>query len=646
MLLGTVVQAEPPLLTIEPLPELTRGRTITVRGETAPGAEVTVTIALQTAKLRAGADGRFEAGPLELMQGSNDVLVTVKNAGGAAYTTSTVAADWQPPAVMLDAPWDAQPEAEASGDLAAIRGSTEAGCQVSVRLDGRELPAVAAGENGKFMIDLGATVPDGTHRLELVVADPAGNETRVERRITTDASPPQLLLYAPADTDFMTRWRRLAVRGQVEPGARLRVRLNGEPVLLTALEEDGEFAMIGLPLRPGGNELVLEAVDGAGNRSVLQRQVTLDNLLPELILDSPLDAPVWRTATPALVVRGRCEPGAVVTVEGLPTGPLSAIAGADGRVEGLVALLPASSVALTITARDRAGNATALRRWVSVDRQPPAIQLTSPGPLPYIERSPMRVAGRTEPGALVKLQRGGSELQTTAAENGLFEFGDVAVVDGRNALVLTATDPLGNARVLPFDVTARLQPVWLQVTEPEEGWQSATPTRLAMVAEADARLSATLDGRPLKDWTLAPPQTSDDLPWRAALATLPALVPGPHKLVVTAISPSGLRHSEVNRPVHVPGVPRSLLIWGAEPNDKGVVVSAQALDDWDMPVADGTLVEFRAPVGWLIDGREAVTVATVQGDVKALLVPVKGWRKGIALVSVGRVTESVRLPSK
>lgn len=674
--LGSVAPAAAPLLTVEPLPTLTRARTITVRGETVPGSEVTVSLAAQTAKLLAGADGRFEVGPLELAEGLNDILITSRKDGDAAYTTCTVAADRQPPPLMLTGPWDNP--AEGATEPAALRGATEPGCTVIARLGSRDLPAAKADEQGLFTMALPADLPDGTHQLELVVADPAGNETRIEREVVTDVTPPDLALAAPGDTDFTTRWRRLALSGRVEPGARLRVRLNDQPMLLTAITEDGQFALLGLPLRPGANQLVLEAVDGLGNRSVLQRQFTLDTADPGLVLDPPLNEPVWRTSAPVLVVRGRTEPGATVTVTGLPAGPLAQTAGADGRLEGLVGMLPDSSAPLTITARDAAGNTTVLQRWVAVDRQPPAVQVTYPGPLPYVEQSPFRLAGRTEPGALLVLRCGETELQAVAAENGAFAFDAVPVSDGRNTMVLTATDALGNARIVPIDVLARLGPLWLRVTEPEEGWQSASPTRLALVTEADATVSGTLDGRALTDWQLAPPVTAyhdpsivvpavvvkptdlaqpsmdlpppppplgDDPPWRAALAELPPLSPGPHRLVVTAVSPTGLRSAREDLAIHVPGVPRAVLLRGAEQQEDGsVVVAAQALDDWGMPVADGTPLEFRAPAGWLIDEREAVVVHTGGGNAVARLRPVREPRRGIVMVSVGRVTESVRLP--
>ncbi len=420
---------------------------------------------------------------------------------------------------------------------------------------------------------------------------------------------------------------------------------------------------------------MLEAVDALGNRNVLQRRVVLDSVGPELSLEPPLDAAVWHTSSPVLVVRGRTEPGATVTVDGLPGGPLRTTAGSDGQLEGLVALLPDESLPLTVTAQDDAGNVTVAHRWVAMDRQPPAIQLTEPGPLPYVEQSPLRLAGRTEPGTLLVLRHSEVEQRTVAGVNGAFVFETVEVADGRNGMVLTATDALGNTRLVPIDVYARLSPLWLQVTEPEQGWQSAAPARLALVAEADATLQATLDGQPLQDWTLAPPvaaydgptvrnpavtvyptgvprpsvdqppaELSDDPPWRAALVALPALTPGPHQLVVEAVSPTGLRHARISRSIHVPGVPRTVLVWSAERRGDGVLVTAQALDAWDLPVADGTPVEFRAPAGWLIDGREAVAVPTVRGEVKAVLQPVRWPRRGVALVSVGRVTESVRLP--
>ena len=660
-----------PIITVEPLPALTQARTILIHGSTAPHSELTVSLGGQTMILRLGDRSRFEIGPLELAEGQNVLVIIAKLDGETSRFTCTIAADRQAPPLRLDPPWDQGSPAVTSPQPQTIRGRTEPGCTVAIKLGEQQFDAVPAGQDGVFEVQLLGDLPDGVQPLVLVATDPAGNETRIERELAIDGTPPSLTLDPPLDQDFATALRTLALRGVAEPGARLRVRLNDEPKLLTSITDEGRFALLGLQLKPGPNDLVIEAVDAVGNQTFATRKVVYDTTSPDLYLASPLDQPVYRTATPALKVTGQAEAGAEVLLR-TSAGLVRRVTADDqGRFDAGVLLLVEGTTDVVCTARDAAGNATMLRRWVAVDRQPPPIQLTSPGPLPYVETETLILAGRTEPGVLLVLRRGGDEERVVADERGAFMFDELKLQDGLNGLVLTATDGMGNARILPIDVLARLQPLWLRVTEPDEGWQSATPTRLALVTEADARLSATLDGQLLGPWHLSPPKqmaaradqsedaivapaamgpaladlaVAEDVPWRAALADLPELAPGPHVLVVEASSPSGLRTASVRRPFHVPGTPRSMVLWSEAGSQS--TVRCQAFDDWEQPVADGTIIEVRAPQGWLIGDREVARLRTVHGEVQATLVSSGRGSGGVVLVSVGRLTESLRIGNR
>ena len=187
------------------------------------------------------------------------------------------------------------------------------------------------------------TIPDGTHMLVYYALDHQGQQSQQKvLTVAVDTVPPLLVVTAPQDGATVAGADEVAVRGTTDPGA--TVTVNG-----TAAEVDvaGGFAVTtGVD---GQSQLLVEAIDPAGNITRSTLTLTVDATPPALSITSP--SPFQSVYTRPLVVEGTAEAGASVTVNGL-----AAVVQADGRFSASIAQLVEGSNLITIVARDAAGN--------------------------------------------------------------------------------------------------------------------------------------------------------------------------------------------------------------------------------------------------------------------------------------------------
>lgn len=187
------------------------------------------------------------------------------------------------------------------------------------------------------------TIPDGTHMLAYYALDHQGQQSQQKvLTVAVDTVPPLLVVTAPQDGATVAGADEVAVRGTTDPGA--TVTVNG-----TAAEVDvaGGFAVTaGVD---GQSQLVVQAVDPAGNITRSTLTLTVDAMPPALSITSP--SPFQSVYTRPLVVEGTAEAGASVTVNGH-----EAVVQADGRFSASIAQLVEGSNLITIVARDAAGN--------------------------------------------------------------------------------------------------------------------------------------------------------------------------------------------------------------------------------------------------------------------------------------------------
>lgn len=620
-----------------------------ITGETQPGAVVWLLVrgmpALQTS---AGIDGRFSFAAPALAEGDNAIVVAAQIGGLLLRCERIVTLDSTPPKLVVDQP-AARPMVLAARELSVL-GTTEPRLVVRASC-GEVATAAVSGPDGRFRLDLHEALQPGENQVVLRTADQAGNPAELTLTVLLDNDPPQLTLAPPYDADGAVVGQAAPLLGQTEPGAHLRVRLNGRELLDTLVEGDGGFILGQLPLSDGPNELALTVVDQVGNALTLSRRLVLDQTAPMVRLQAPLDAGEYCTTVALLGVRGEAEPGCRLrlTVDGRDLE--QAEVGQQGRFAVAPFELAEGSHDLLATVTDAAGNSAAAACRVVLDRTPPALQLTAPGPVEYVESARVELAGRTEPETKVELSGNGAEAAGRADGNGLFRLQGLPVKDGVNTYELTLTDALGNHQSVPVVIVGRISDPWLNVVSPQVGWQSSNTLKIVAEHEAGATLQVRLNGKAVGGGETRPVYGAFGTPRELTVIELERVAAGPHRLELSATSPSGKRRSVDQRDLHVAGAPSTIglsltpsTIWPGQQS----VLEIEVRDRWGQPVANGTPVVIRAPSGiWIGDTEpldRGVVLATTDGDCLARVSdPEQRAKTGTILVGALWLTESTTL---
>ena len=160
----------------------------------------------------------------------------------------------------------------------------------------------------------------------------------------------------------------LLVQGRVpsfaiSAGQRLQVSVNDGPAVSAPIDANGHFAAP-IMLKDGPNAVVVALLAGQEIVSTTTRTIVLDRIPPSLSIAKPKSGEV--IGGPTVSVEGKAEPYAVVTVN-----DRMVFVGADGSFsEAFTA--PSGPLAITVLARDRAGNETRSVATVTVRDRPVA----------------------------------------------------------------------------------------------------------------------------------------------------------------------------------------------------------------------------------------------------------------------------------
>lgn len=230
---------------------------------------------------------------------------------------------------------------------------------------------------------------------------------------------------ANALPDF-TRDTQLQITGHVPsfamaPGRSVEVVLNAAVIANAQLDDTGTFGA-SLTLRDGANAIGLTLLSG---KDVIARSaytVILDRQPPTLDVFGPVNGATLDG--PNVVVQGKAEVGATVTVNGRTIVP-----GQDGSFSESFTP-PVGPVAITVVARDRAGNETTVKASVIV-KVPTA---TATVVTVTLDRA------KVKPGEIVV-------AQIRVTENGIPKIGTLVTLSvGVFTVGNFATDGSGNAR--------------------------------------------------------------------------------------------------------------------------------------------------------------------------------------------------------
>lgn len=253
-LLTVRVDSLPPVVTITYPPQglLVNATSIELTGKTEPGC--TVLIDGEAAPFYLG---QFSA-TVPLQEGPNNIVVSARDlAGNVGSASVSVTRDTISPALTLTSPQNGEVTGRA---VMTVSGTAETGARVSVN-------GADSVRSGPFF-STDVMLVEGVNTIHVQAADPAGNQASVTVRVMLDRTAPSIVLELANGTIVHSAALRLS--GRTEPGAALSV--NGAPVTVAP---DGNFS-VNLSLRPGPNQVRLEAKDAAGNGASLERTVTYE----------------------------------------------------------------------------------------------------------------------------------------------------------------------------------------------------------------------------------------------------------------------------------------------------------------------------------------------------------------------------------
>jgi len=205
------------------------------------------------------------------------------------------------------------------------------------------------------------------------------------------------------------------------PGRTVEIVLNAAVVANAELDQTGTFAAK-LALKDGANAIGLTLLSGKDVIARSSYTIVVDRQPPTLDVIGPTDGAT--VDGPNVVVQGKAEVGATVTVNGRTIVP-----GQDGSFSESFTP-PVGPVAITVVARDRAGNETTAKANVTLRAPSTAATVVSV----TLDRA------RVRPGETVV-------AQIRVTENGIPKIGTLATLSvGVITIGSFRTDGFGNAR--------------------------------------------------------------------------------------------------------------------------------------------------------------------------------------------------------
>ncbi|MBF4583283.1 hypothetical protein ITJ54_11445, partial [Curtobacterium sp. VKM Ac-2865] len=288
-----------------------------------------------------------------LDEGKHDLEVVASDKAGNASdpTKTTVDIDTKAP----DSPKVTSPSDLADGS-GPITGTAEPGTVVVIRDEnGDVIGSDTADENGKWSVELDAPLKDGSHDLEIVASDKAGNTSKpTDTTVDIDTKAPDSpKVTSPSDLSDGNG----PITGTAEPGTVVIIRdEDGNELGRDTANENGDWTVeLDEPLKDGSHDLEIIAEDTAGNTSdPTKTTVDVDTTAPAAPKLEHFDDIVDGTG----IVRGTAEPGSTVIVtdeDGREIG--RGVADEDGRFafRTTVPLDPGAHL-LTVVAVDETGN--------------------------------------------------------------------------------------------------------------------------------------------------------------------------------------------------------------------------------------------------------------------------------------------------
>ena len=422
------------------------------------------------------------------------------NAGNTATVTVSVRIVNTPPGITVYYPANGT---VTNSPTLAVGGVTDEGAVISV--NGVEVPVVATA----FSATVGLV--EGVNTVSIVSSDSLGNTNLVRLQVTLDTRAPFVVLRSPEE-NATVNVERVRVLASIE--GRLLVTVNGQavPYGSIAYPTGGGVLDVTIPLSPGENSIVVEAVDLAGNALRLERRVFVDTEPPWIVVTQPLsgamltrhDVVLLGTVDPTAVLRIDGE--VVTTTQGVFSVPILASEGAN---------------TVNLWAIDPAGNGRMVNWTFAVDTFAPVLSITGPASGASVQVSAVRfvISGTVLSGGVVTATRllldgassvtvddgsGGRTVVALAinAADGTFTI-PVDLVEGGNVLTVTVLDEAGNPTETTVHITLdTVAPLLTVAVEPSwpgtaAGKVTTWSHTVSIVGSTEPGATLTIDGHPV-----------------------------------------------------------------------------------------------------------------------------------------------------
>jgi hypothetical protein len=365
-----------------------------------------------------------------------------------ATNNFNVVLDDIPPPLLVTAPLDAL---ITNSTWVIIKGWTEHNnsklwpVKVDVRWGTTVLtPKVWAA--GNFTQNL-SLAKEGKYSLTVTATDSDQNTKVWYLNITRDTVCPPLNLDRPSDAT-LTNISTIEVAGATEPGALLTINN-----VTVTLQNTGAFTYQ-YQLAEGNNVITVRSEDKGHNRVEKTVNVKLDTKLPMLNVAEPKD--MSKTNQPKIRLQGTTEARATVTINGNPVllSATSFMSNLD-LIEG--------DNAFTVRSCDLASNCNSTVVHVFLDTAPPTIDVTSPKDELLTKVGHVTVLGTVEDCAKVNVN--GKPVTYIGNE---FAY-DVTLKEGKNVILVEATDDVNNKATVSLIVNLDSIPPILTLNEPKDG---------------------------------------------------------------------------------------------------------------------------------------------------------------------------------
>lgn len=367
-----------------------------------------------------------------------------------------------------------------------LSGTGEPGSQIEIVVDGQVIGTATVDADGRWTFDTSLAEP-GEHQITINGLDADGNVYASSAAMTLPVAVAVSAVNVAIPTIDLPSAElftgSVTLLGTGEPTTDVELRLNSEPFVRTSVNDAGLWTATGTIDEPGNYEVVVNALDKAGNVIASSEPV----VIPVVSLDSDVvpptfDLPVAELTGGEVTLTGTGEPGSQVqiVVDGEVAG--TAVVGEDGFWSWTGLIEQPGNHQVVINTLDTGGEVIAASNPAPLTIAAPDVTvpvLISPQAGDTLLAGRQTLRGMGEPETELEIVVDSESLGTTTVrDNGAWSFSETIDGTGEIEVVINALDAEG-------EVVASSEVVTLILTEPEEVTIDAAADETGLVCQEE-----------------------------------------------------------------------------------------------------------------------------------------------------------------